>query len=177
MPTTSRHYYFGVLTHQCFTSKTSAMTNITLFGQIMQTLDRVGFRKVVSKHDTDRHQKGIDSWTHLITMLFCQFSKLNSLRDVCNGLCSASGNLNHLGLRRSPSRSSLSYQCKLPRKITPHTGGAFQMGGYFLIDGGKLSETITEWSDKKCFENVLDSYDCAKLSRSGNYIALDAMKS
>lgn len=43
-------------------------------------------------------------------MLFCQFSKLNSLRDVTNGLKSASGNLNHLGLKISPSKSSLSYQ-------------------------------------------------------------------
>ena len=45
-------------------------------------------------------------------MLFCQFSKFNSLRDVCNGLKSASGNLNHLGLRLSPAKSSLSYQNK-----------------------------------------------------------------
>src|SRR5690606_25382972 len=51
-----------------------------------------------------------NSWTHLITMLFCQFSKLNSLRDVTNGLKSTSGNLNHLGLKLSPSKSSLSYQ-------------------------------------------------------------------
>lgn len=42
-------------------------------------------------------------------MLFCQFSKSESLRDVCNGLCSATGNLNHLGIRRAPKKSSLSY--------------------------------------------------------------------
>ena len=45
-------------------------------------------------------------------MLFCQFSKLNSLRDVCNGLKSTSENLNHLGLQGSPCKSSLSCQNK-----------------------------------------------------------------
>ena len=86
------------------------MTNVTLFAQIIQTLDRFSFSKLVQAHETDKHHKGIDSWTHLVTMLFCQFSKLNSLRDVCNGLQSASGNLNHLGVRRAPCKSSLSYQ-------------------------------------------------------------------
>ena len=86
------------------------MTNVTLFAQIIQTLDRFSFAKLVEKYKTDKHEKGINTWTHLVTMLFCQFSKLNSLRDVCNGLKSASGNLNHLGLRLSPAKSSLSYQ-------------------------------------------------------------------
>jgi hypothetical protein len=88
------------------------MANVTLFAQIMQTLDRFTFSKLVGQHGTDKHAKGITSWTHLVTMLFCQFSKLNSLRDVCNGLRSASGNLNHLGISRAPCKSSLSYQNK-----------------------------------------------------------------
>ncbi len=85
-------------------------TNLTLFAQIIQSLCKNSFNNLVEKHDTDKHNKGINSWTHLITMLFCQFSKLNSLRDVTNGLKSTSGNLNHLGLKLSPSKSSLSYQ-------------------------------------------------------------------
>jgi len=67
---------------------------------------------LVSVHQTNKHEKGINSWTHLVTMLFCQFSKLNSLRDVCNGLKSASGNLNHLNIKHVPCKSSLSYQNK-----------------------------------------------------------------
>jgi len=86
--------------------------NITLFAQILQTLDRISFKKLVSVHQTNKHEKGINSWTHLVTMLFCQFSKLNSLRDVCNGLKSASGNLNHLNIKHVPCKSSLSYQNK-----------------------------------------------------------------
>src|SRR6056297_266224 len=87
-------------------------TNITLFAQIISSLCRNSFNQLVKQHQSNKNAKGIDSWTHLITMVFAQFSKLNSLRDVTNGLKSALGNLNHLGLQKSPSKSSLSYQNK-----------------------------------------------------------------
>ncbi len=87
-------------------------TNLTLFDQIVKSLCRNLFKSLVNKYETDKYSKGIDSWTHLITMLFCQFSKLNFLRDVTNGLRSTSGNLNHLGLHKAPSKYSLGYQNK-----------------------------------------------------------------
>lgn len=45
-------------------------------------------------------------------MLFCHFAKSTSVRDISNGLRSATGNLNHLGVSRALSKSSLSYQNK-----------------------------------------------------------------
>jgi hypothetical protein len=45
-------------------------------------------------------------------MLFCHFAKSQSLRDISNGLRSATGNLKHLGLQLAPSKSSLAYQNK-----------------------------------------------------------------
>ncbi len=45
-------------------------------------------------------------------MLFCQFAKSQSVRDISNGLRSATGNLNHLGIERAPSKSTISYQNK-----------------------------------------------------------------
>jgi hypothetical protein len=45
-------------------------------------------------------------------MLFCQFAKSQSVRDISNGLRSATGNLNHMGMPRAPSKSTLSYQNK-----------------------------------------------------------------
>jgi hypothetical protein len=67
---------------------------------------------LVKEKGTDKHQKGYDSWTHMVSMLFCQFSKSQSVRDISNGLRSATGNLNHLGVERAPSKSSVSYQNK-----------------------------------------------------------------
>jgi hypothetical protein len=88
------------------------MANLTLFAQIISKLDRKSFTRLVREKQTDKHQKGYDSWTHLVSMLFCQFAKSQSVRDISNGLRSATGNLNHLGVNRAPSKSNISYQNK-----------------------------------------------------------------
>lgn len=84
-------------------------SKISLFAQILGKIDRVIFRQMVNVHQSDKHCKGNDSWTHLIAMLFMQFANANSLRDITNGLRSATSNLNHLGLVKAPSKSGLSY--------------------------------------------------------------------
>ena len=88
------------------------MSNITLFGQIIQKLDRSIFNKLVKEYQTDKHAKGFDSWSHLVSMLFCHLAKSQSLRDISNGLRSATGNLNHLGNVHPPTKSNLGYQNK-----------------------------------------------------------------
>lgn len=88
------------------------MANITLFSQIISKLNRSKFNKLVQVKQTDKHNKGFSSWNHLIAMLFCQFAKSQSVRDISNGLRSATGNLNHLGINKAPSKSSISYQNK-----------------------------------------------------------------
>ena len=42
-------------------------------------------------------------------MLFCQFGRAHSLREICGGLASCEGKLKHLGVSDSPKRSTLSY--------------------------------------------------------------------
>jgi hypothetical protein len=88
------------------------MANITLFGQIIQRLDRSLFKKLLKEQETDKHQKGFDSWSHLTAMLFCHLAKSQSLRDISNGLRSVTGNLNHLGNVHAPTKSNLSDQNK-----------------------------------------------------------------
>jgi len=88
------------------------MPKLTLFSQIVSKIDRLQFNNIVAQDNTDKFNKGMNSWTHFVSMIFCQFSKSNSLRDISNGLRSATGNLNHLGVSKAPSKSSLSYQNK-----------------------------------------------------------------
>jgi hypothetical protein len=88
------------------------MTNITLFFQIISKIDRIKFSRLVKEKQTDKHQKVYNSWTHLVSILFCQFAKSQSVRDISNGLRSATGNLNHLGIDKAPSKSTISYQNK-----------------------------------------------------------------
>ena len=88
------------------------MANLTLFSQIISRLDRLKFSKLVKDKQTDKHEKVYNSWTQLVSMLFCQFAKSQSVRDISNGLRSATGNLNHLGISKAPSKSSISYENK-----------------------------------------------------------------
>ncbi len=89
-----------------------SQTKYTLFSQILSYLDRTSFQKIVKRHKGDKHCKGLDSWTHLVAMLFMHFADVESLRDISNGLRSALGNLNHLGVQEAPSKSGLSYRNK-----------------------------------------------------------------
>ena len=84
-------------------------SKITLFSQVLQLVDRVSFQKIVNKYQSDKHSKGINSWTHLVSMLFMQMSDCHSLRDISMGLRSATGNLQHMGVGKAPSKSSISY--------------------------------------------------------------------
>lgn len=86
------------------------MVNITLFSQIVNKLNRQDFKKIVDKYQSDKHNKGINSWTHLVSMLYLHLAKANSLGEISNGLRLSGGNLNHLGImHKVPQKSSLSY--------------------------------------------------------------------
>jgi len=76
------------------------MSNITLFAQIIKKIDRSKFNKLVKEKNTDKANKGFKSWTHLVSMLFCHFAKATSVRDISNGMRSATGNLNHPGVEQ-----------------------------------------------------------------------------
>ena len=59
-------------------------------------------------------------------MLYCQFGNCQSIRDISFGLRSATGNLNHLGVSRAPSKSSINY-------INAHRGWTFFRDVYFSL--------------------------------------------
>ena len=84
-------------------------SKISLLGQLLGLIDQFNFKKLVSKYQSDKHSKGINTRTHFVSMLFMQLAGVSSLRDICNGLRSATGDLNHLGVKRAPSKSTLSY--------------------------------------------------------------------
>lgn len=86
------------------------MAKITLFAQIIQKIPRDIVKQIIKEYDTDKHAKEFNSWSHLVSMVFCQLANCVSLREISNGLKSATGNLNHLGITRAPSKSNLAYQ-------------------------------------------------------------------
>ena len=86
-----------------------ASVNFTLFSQIIQKIDKQIFKKLVKERQSDKYCKGLDSWTHFCSMLFCHFSKAHSLREISNGLRARGGNINHIGVLKAPAKSTLGY--------------------------------------------------------------------
>ena len=81
----------------------------SLFSQLLEQFPRTEFARLVKKHGAERHAKGFTCWTQFVAMLFCQVARADSLREICNGLASCMGKLTHLGIAKTPKRSTLSY--------------------------------------------------------------------
>ncbi|MBX2984842.1 MAG: DUF4372 domain-containing protein [Bacteroidia bacterium] len=87
----SQRFIFGVQAKQLH-----AHCKCKYIFQVLSLINRDSFSKIVSKYESDPHCKGVNTWTHLVSMLFCQLAKANSVREIANGLRSATGNLNHM---------------------------------------------------------------------------------
>lgn len=81
----------------------------SLFSQLLKQIPRDVFHGLVQKFGAERYAKGFASWTQLVAMLFSQLARADSLREICNGLACCEGKLVHVGLDKSPARSTLAY--------------------------------------------------------------------
>ena len=81
----------------------------SLFSQVLSLVDRQEFHRLVVDHDAEKHAKGFSSWSHFVSMLFCQLAQAKSIREICGGLACCVGKIKHLGLRNSPKKSTLCY--------------------------------------------------------------------
>jgi hypothetical protein len=81
----------------------------SLFSQLLKQIPRPLFAKLVSEHQAERHSKGFSCWTQLVSMLFCQLARADSLREITGGLSCCLGKLTHLGVGKAPNKSTLSY--------------------------------------------------------------------
>ena len=81
----------------------------SLFSQLVAIFNRGRFHSLVFQHKAERYCKGFDSWEHFVAMLFCQLAQAKSLREICGGLSCCLGKLRHLGFKKAPNKSTLSY--------------------------------------------------------------------
>jgi len=85
------------------------MKNSHIFSQILQHIRWESFNSIVEKHNGNHAAKGITCRSQFITMLFAHISGADSLREICQGMAMQGGNLNHMGIDRTPSKSTLAY--------------------------------------------------------------------
>jgi hypothetical protein len=81
----------------------------SIFSQLLQLFPRLEFESAVKQHQAEYHARGFSSWGQFVAMLFCQLGRAHSLREICGGLASCEGKLQHLGIPVAPKRSTLSY--------------------------------------------------------------------
>lgn len=81
----------------------------SVFGQILKLFSRTEFQQLVNETKAERHARGFSCWQQFVAMLFCQLGKAQSLREICQGLASVEGKLNHLGIEQAPNKSTLAY--------------------------------------------------------------------
>jgi len=79
-----------------------------IFKQVLDLIERVNIPNIVKKHDADRYYKAFKAKTQLLTMLFGILSRCDSMTEICEGLRAMGGKLNHLGLNKSPAKSTAS---------------------------------------------------------------------
>jgi hypothetical protein len=82
---------------------------MSIFSQILQIFPKSEFIQFVAETKSNKFIKGFSCWDQFVAMLFCQLGRAQSLREICYGLATFQGKINHLGLKKAPSRSTLSY--------------------------------------------------------------------
>ena len=89
-------------------SKSSHFSRISVFGQLISLIEDKIIKSAVKKCSSDRYVKRFTTKDHLISMLFCSFSKCTSLREVSGAMLGLSGKTAHFQLNHIPKRSTLS---------------------------------------------------------------------
>jgi hypothetical protein len=81
----------------------------SVFAQVLSLVDRPKFSRCVARLGAEKSAKGFRCWEQFVCMLFCHLASADSLREICGGLASSAGKMTHLGIKRMPKRSTLSY--------------------------------------------------------------------
>jgi len=89
-------------------SKSKFFTGQPIFGQILKLIPRSLVAKVAQQTKADRYCKRFNTYDHLVTMLYTVFNHCDSLREVATGLLAWEHRLQHLGIKNSPRRSTVS---------------------------------------------------------------------
>jgi hypothetical protein len=89
-------------------SKSNLFTGQPVFSQLLHLIPRQVVEKSCREHQGNRYFKRFMAYDHLVTMLYAGFFQCTSLRELTTGLQANAQRLNHLGLKHTPRRSTLS---------------------------------------------------------------------
>ena len=135
-----------------------------VFAQIVEFIPRYEFEKCVKRYKGDFHARSLNSYNHLLQLIFGQITACTSLRDICLCLKAHQSNLYHLGIRQQVNQSSLS------RVNEKRDYRIFQDFGYYLI--GEVRPLYTQENIPLVdLDNTIFALDSTSISVSINLAA------
>jgi hypothetical protein len=88
-------------------SKNTFFTGQLIFSQLINLIPKSMVLRIAREQKADYYTKKLDTYSHLVTMLFVIFKGCNSLRETVMGLGVCYNKLPHLGLSYIPAKSTL----------------------------------------------------------------------
>lgn len=89
-------------------NKSTFFTGQPVMSQLLSLIPRALVVKLALQHDADRYCKKFYAYDHLVTMLYNAYGQCDSLRSLISGMQVNQHRLLHLGLLKTPCRSTLS---------------------------------------------------------------------
>ena len=89
-------------------NKSTFFTGQPIFTQLLNLIPRSMVNQISNKHSSNHYCKKFMAYDHLVAMLYAGFFQCTSLRELITGLQANASRLNHLGLRATPRKSTLS---------------------------------------------------------------------
>lgn len=88
-------------------SKNTFFTGQPILNQLLSLIDRNSVKALARSGQYDRYYKHFDTFTHLVSMLYCSLNKCTSSREVVTGMKACHSKLMHLGVSKPPAKSTL----------------------------------------------------------------------
>ena len=88
--------------------KDSTNSGIPVFGEILKLLLKQEINTIAEELQSDRYTKRLDSYQHLVIMLYAVLRQFNPLRELELGFLSSDTRMNHFGPYYMVRRSTLS---------------------------------------------------------------------
>lgn len=151
----------------------------SLFSQVVSLVPRREFQKCVEETRAERHARGFTCWNQFVSLLFCQFGRAHSLREICDGLKSCEGKLYHLGVAGPPAKSTLAYANEhrpsdlykiLFERLYQRLSGDLQQGGH-VKRRFKFKHKVYS-IDSTTIDLCLSMYDWASFCRTKGAVKL-----
>lgn len=77
-----------------------------IFKQVIKLIDAINLEWIINKHNANRYYKSFKAKDHLLMLLFGILSRCDSMTEICESVRALAGKLNHLGLKKSPAKST-----------------------------------------------------------------------